>query len=82
MELRISAISGAFASVPREMRESPVAMAIYCLPLTPKEIGGAVKPAPMLIFHFISIVSSSKAANVPSAKPEKTRPPAVATVPA
>ena len=70
----IGAASGAIA--PR-----PDAIATYCLPLTSKVIGGALNPEPRLVFHISASVVSSKAATVPSARPRKIRPPAVAKVP-
>ena len=59
----------------------PDTIATYCLPLTSKVIGGAVKPAPTLTFHSSSSVVSSYAAMVPSSSARKTSPPAVESVP-
>jgi hypothetical protein len=57
----------------------PDAIARYCLPLTSKVIGGALKPVPTLTFHNSSSVVASKAATVPSNRPRNTSPPPVAS---
>ena len=58
-------------------RTGPDAIATYCLPLTSKVIGGAVKPDPTLSFQTSSSVVSSNAATVPSNSARNMRPPPV-----
>src|SRR5260221_321521 len=59
MALRCSLSSGVLMSLDFAAPLGPDAMAMYCLPLTSKVIGGAAKPEPTLTFHTPSSVVSS-----------------------
>src|SRR5256885_5707523 len=60
---------------------APASTATYCLPLTEKEIGGALMPVPTLKLQTSAKVLASCAENVPSTWPMKTRLPAGAHAP-
>src|SRR5262249_16966818 len=79
--LRCSLSSGVLTSLFLAAVLGPDTIATYCLPPTSKVMGGAENPEPTLIFHNSSSEVSSKAATVPSNRPRKTKPPAVASVP-
>src|SRR5215467_12162838 len=57
--LRCSFSSGVNTCLLSAMRLSPARIATYCLPLTSKVIGGALKPTPTLTFQSCCNVVSS-----------------------